>query len=62
MNYEEQIKAIEVDMEGKRVRRDWHGVMDCAADLRELEAREKGRIEGQSAGRVIKYPPGWQGV
>lgn len=45
MTFEEQIAAIERDLEGKKFRRDWHGVMDCAADLRELEAKERGRQE-----------------
>jgi hypothetical protein len=46
MTFKEQIEAIEQDLQGKLYRRDWHGVMDCAADLRELEAKEKGRQEG----------------
>lgn len=45
MTFKEQIAAIEQDLQGKLFRRDWHGVMDCAADLRELEAKEKGRVE-----------------
>lgn len=46
MTYEDQIRAIENDMDGKLYRRDWHGVMDAAVDLREREAFEKGRQAG----------------
>lgn len=28
---------------------DWHGVMDCAADLREHDAYVRGRLAGESA-------------
>jgi hypothetical protein len=45
MTHDEQIRAIEADMRGKMHRRDWHGVADCAMDLRELEAMERGRQE-----------------
>lgn len=63
MTYEEQIKAIEVDMDGKRHRRDWHGVMDCAADLRELEAKERGRIIGAAEGIKVGNEEGYdQGI
>jgi hypothetical protein len=46
MTFKEQIAVIEQDLQEKLCRRDWHGVMDCAADLRELEAKEKGRLHG----------------
>ena len=42
MTIDEQIAVIEADLRGKLYRRDWHGVMDCAADIRELEAVKKG--------------------
>lgn len=45
MTHDEQIQAIETDMRGKIHRRDWHGVADCAMDLRELDALERGRQE-----------------
>jgi hypothetical protein len=62
MTHQEQIKAIEMDLNGKLFRRDWHGVMDCAADLRELEAKERGRLEGYNDGimaglKIASYGP-----
>lgn len=48
MTHAEQLAAIERDMQGKIARRDWHGVADCAMDLRELEAEERGRRESQA--------------
>lgn len=45
MTIQEQIAVIKADLNGKLFREDWHGVMDCAADIRELIAREKGRQE-----------------
>lgn len=45
MTHDEQVRAIEIDMQGKIHRRDWHGVADCAMDLRELDALERGRQE-----------------
>jgi len=45
MSYEEQRAVILADLKGKLYREDWHGVMDCAADLRELDAYQRGRIE-----------------
>jgi hypothetical protein len=45
MTHDEQVQAIMTDMRGKIHRRDWHGVADCAMDLRELDALERGRQE-----------------
>jgi len=42
MSIEEQIRIIEADMKGKIERRDWHGVADCAMDLRDIEAYKRG--------------------
>lgn len=50
MTHDEQIEAIEQDLKGKLFRRDWHGVMDCAADLRELESKNKGYKLGYKKG------------
>lgn len=55
MTYDEQIKVIEEDLKGKLFRRDWHGVMDCAADLRELEALHKGELKGFDEGRQVGF-------
>lgn len=44
--YENDIKIIEADQDGKNRRKDRHGVMDCSADLREIEAERKGFIKG----------------
>jgi hypothetical protein len=41
--YAEQIEAVKQDLLCKFQRADWHGVSDCACDLRELEAEERGR-------------------
>jgi hypothetical protein len=41
MTLDEQIAVIEADLRAKLYRRDWHGVMDCAADIRELEAQKR---------------------
>jgi hypothetical protein len=41
MTLDEQIAVIEADLKAKLYRRDWHGVMDCAADIRELEAQKR---------------------
>jgi hypothetical protein len=48
MTLEEQLKLIEADMRGKIQRRDWHGVADCAMDLRDLEAYARGLRDGHS--------------
>lgn len=45
MTHAEQLAAIEKDMLGKIERRDWHGVADCAMDLRELEAEARIRAQ-----------------
>lgn len=45
MTHDEQVQVILEDMKGKIHRRDWHGVADCAMDLRELDALERGRQE-----------------
>lgn len=39
----EQRDAIRQDLVGKFQREDWHGVMDCAADLREHDAYHRGK-------------------
>lgn len=36
--FDDECHTIICDMLWKAVRRDWHGVADCAMDLRELEA------------------------
>lgn len=36
---DDQRHAIVRDMIWKMIRKDWHGVCDCANDLRELEAK-----------------------
>lgn len=48
MTHDEQVQAIMTDMRGKIHRRDWHGVADCAMDLRELDALERGRQEARN--------------
>jgi hypothetical protein len=40
----EQREVIKQDMIGKFWRDDWHGVMDCAADLREHDAYQRGVV------------------
>lgn len=47
LTHEEQVRRILSDLEGKIFRRDWHGVADCAMDLRELEAQEAVRVRMQ---------------
>jgi hypothetical protein len=42
---EASIKITEADFDDKRSRRDWHGTMDCSADLRELEMELRCAIE-----------------
>lgn len=46
MDYDIQIEIIEADLEAKNYRKDRHGVMDCAADLREIEAEKRGYSKG----------------
>ena len=46
MTYDEQIAVIEADQLGKLHRKDDHGVMDCAADLREIKAEKRGYEKG----------------
>jgi len=50
--YDRHIKIVEADQEGKNERKDRHGVMDCSADLREIEAEKRGYIKGWSAASV----------
>jgi hypothetical protein len=38
----QQRDIIKADLIGKFQREDWHGVMDCAADLREHDAYHRG--------------------
>jgi hypothetical protein len=38
----QQRDIIKADLVGKFQREDWHGVMDCAADLREHDAYYRG--------------------
>jgi hypothetical protein len=59
MTYEEQIakydlhiKVIEADQDGKNERKDRHGVMDCSADLREIEAEKRGYQKGYKQGLI----------
>jgi hypothetical protein len=42
LSYLEQRRIIQDDLLAKYLREDWHGVMDCAADLRELDAYQRG--------------------
>jgi hypothetical protein len=49
MTYDEQIAVIEADQRGKLFRGDDHGVMDCAADLREVKAEKRGYEKGWAA-------------
>lgn len=51
MTYDEQIAVIEADQRGKLFRGDDHGVMDCAADLREVKAEKRGYDKGYADGR-----------
>lgn len=53
MTYEEQIAVIEADQRGKLFRKDDHGVMDCAADLREVKAERRGYEKGYADARRI---------
>ncbi len=53
MTYEEQRRVILVDLKGKLFREDWHGVMDCAADLRELDAFNRG-LKGERNNSIAK--------
>ena len=39
---DQQRDIIKADLIGKFQREDWHGVMDCAADLREHDAYQRG--------------------
>jgi len=48
MSYEEQRRIILNDLHGKLFREDWHGVMDCAADLRELDSFQRGMKAARS--------------
>ena len=43
----EQRDVIKADLLGKFQREDWHGVMDCAADLREMDAYRRGMKDGR---------------
>ena len=49
MTYDEQIAIIKADQQGKLFRDDDHGVMDCAADLREVKAEKRGYEKGYAA-------------
>lgn len=46
MTYDEQIATVKADQLGKLFRGDDHGVMDCAADLREIKAEKRGYEKG----------------
>ena len=52
MTYEEQIAVIEADQRGKLFRGDDHGVMDCAAGLREVKAEKRGYEKGYAAAMI----------
>ena len=54
MTYQEQRRRLLEDLQGKLFREDWHGVADAACDLRELDAREKGREEAAAEHGVAK--------
>ena len=45
LSMDQQIDIVRRDLLGKLQRRDWHGVADCAMDLRELEAVRRTRAE-----------------
>lgn len=51
MTYDEQIAIIKADQQGKLFRDDDHGVMDCAADLREVKAEKRGYEKGWADAR-----------
>ena len=53
MTLDEQIAVIVADLMGKLHRHDWHGVMDCAADIRELEAFRRGQNQGGNASSTL---------
>jgi hypothetical protein len=43
MDFQQQREVIKLDLLGKFLREDWHGVADCAMDLRELDAFQRGK-------------------
>jgi len=45
----QQRDIIKADLLGKYQREDWHGVMDCAADLREHDAKVSGYVAGEAS-------------
>jgi hypothetical protein len=45
LSFLEQRRIIQDDLLAKYLRDDWHGVMDCAADLRELDAYQRGLMK-----------------
>lgn len=45
MTYAEKHAAMMAYLQLKFLEQDWHGVSDAANDLREMEARERGRQE-----------------
>lgn len=53
MTYDEKVKTMLEYLKLKIEERDWHGVMDLAADLREIEQDYKTRlvIEAERDGR-----------
>jgi hypothetical protein len=48
LTLKQQRDVIKADLLAKFQREDWHGVMDCAADLREHDAHLRGRLAGES--------------
>jgi hypothetical protein len=47
----QQRDIIKADLLGKFQREDWHGVMDCAADLREHDAQVRGYLAGETSAK-----------
>lgn len=67
MTYDEQIAIVKEDQLGKLHREDDHGVMDCAADIRELKAEKRGYWLGHSDGvmaglEMARHQPASQGT
>ncbi len=48
MNHEQKIKIMMDYLTLKIEERDWHGVADCAMDLRDIESEERGKIMERS--------------
>lgn len=48
MTYEEHRAVLIEYLKAKVEQADWHGVSDAANDLRELEAEQRGKINGDA--------------